>query len=290
MTIKKYSIIEPAMFKLDGGAMFGIIPRPMWNKVHPSDSENRIDLALRLVLIESGDKKILIDTGIGDYHGDKFDDRFGVTRGKGPLAEALKEINISTDEITDLIISHLHFDHVGGMSQIENEKIVPVLKNAKLHLHKQHYEYAQKPSERDAGSFHQKYFMPVIEEYQKRNQLHLIEGLEGEILPGIKFKTSMGHTPYLMHAYDEKFIYMADLIPTSNHVHIPWVMAYDINPAISTSDKRQFLDFIKENKLTAIFEHDPKYFGSKIEKDASGQYHCNGLQDKIIKKAYQINI
>jgi len=288
MTNKKYIIIEPAMFKLDGGAMFGIIPRPMWNKVHPADNENRIDLALRLVLIQTDKKNILIDTGIGDYHGEKFEDRFAVTKGSHPIEKALNSIQLKTDDITDLIISHLHFDHAGGMTQIENDQMVPVFKNATLHLHKNHFEYAQNPTERDGGSFHRKYFMPVIEEYQKKNQLNLISGSEGEIIQGLKFKTSMGHTPYLMHAYDENFIYMADLIPTSNHVHIPWVMAYDMNPGVSTTDKRHFLEFIKEKNLTAIFEHDPKFIGSKILKDESGQYQCQNLIKSIDQKAFEI--
>jgi glyoxylase-like metal-dependent hydrolase (beta-lactamase superfamily II) len=288
MQSKKYTIIEPASFKLDGGAMFGIIPKPLWNKVHPSDDENRIDLALRLVLIQTNGKNILIDTGIGDYHGDKFDERFGITKGESPLEMALKEINLTASDITDLIVSHLHFDHIGGLTKIENGKMISTLPNATIHLHEKHFEYSKNPTDRDSGSFHIQYFLPVLEEAIKNNKIHFLKGLEGEIIEGIKFKCSMGHTPYLVHAYDEKFIYLADLIPTSNHVHIPWVMGYDISPGVTTADKKEFLNFIFEKNLTVIYEHDPKYFGSKIIKDTKNNYICGEKFNYSPQKAYSI--
>ena len=261
MQSKQYFSLEPARFKLDGGAMFGIIPKPLWSKVHPADEQNRIELALRLILIKDGKRNILIDTGIGDYHGEKFDQRFGITGLPSPLELALAEIKMKPEDITDLIISHLHFDHVGGIGKFEGTKIEPVLKNATIHLHKKHFEYSKHPTERDAGSFQIEYFEPIIKWYIDHNQVHFVDGMEGDLLPGFKFKCSMGHTPYLLHAYDDKMIYMADLIPTSNHVHIPWVMGYDISPGITTIDKKDFLTMIDEKKLTMIFDHDPIFFG-----------------------------
>lgn len=286
--MKKYFSVEPARFRLDGGAMFGIIPKPLWNKIHPADEQNRIDLALRLVLIETDNKKILIDTGIGDYHGDKFEERFDVRTEKSPLEKALLSINVHPDSITDLIISHLHFDHVGGILKIEGDQKIPVLKNATLHLHKDHYEYGKKPTKRDEGSFHHQYYEPMIEWYKNQNKLHFVTGMEGEILPGIKFKCSMGHTPFLLHAYDEKFIYMADLIPTSNHVHIPWVMGYDINPGQTVEYKEDFLKFIADKNLVAIYEHDPIYFGSTIIKNAKGDYVVGEKFEKKNASAFEI--
>lgn len=289
MQSKQYFSLEPARFKLDGGAMFGIIPKPLWNKVHPSDEQNRIELALRLILIKDGKKNILIDTGIGDYHGEKFDQRFGVVGQPSPLELALKELGLSPSDVTDLIISHLHFDHVGGIAKIENTQLVPVLKNATIHLHKKHYEYSKKPTQRDLGSFQSEYYEPIIKWYLEHDRVHFLENMEGEILPGINFKCSMGHTPYLIHAYDEKFIYMADLIPTSNHVSIPWVMGYDISPGVTTLDKANFLNFIFDKKLTMIFEHDPLYFGSTITKNSNGDYICdNKLAYDPDKMAYPI--
>lgn len=286
--MKKYFSLEPARFKLDGGAMFGIIPKPLWSKVHPADEQNRIELALRLILIKDGTKNILIDTGIGDYHGEKFESRFGIVGQASPLELSLKEVGLDPADITDLIISHLHFDHVGGIGKFINGKIEPVLKNATVHLHKNHFEYSQKPTDRDAGSFQSEYFLPVINWYKEKNQLHFIEGMSGDIMPGIHFKCSMGHTPYLLHAFDDKFIYMADLIPTSNHVHIPWVMGYDISPGVTTSDKKDFLNMIKDKNLTMIFEHDPHFWGSTVKRNENNDYVCDQKMNYTDKIAYSI--
>ncbi len=288
MQNKQYFSLEPARFKLDGGAMYGIIPKPLWNKVHPADEQNRIELALRLILIKDGSKNILIDTGIGDYHGEKWDSRFGLVGGPSPLEMALNELGMKASDITDLIISHLHFDHVGGIGKMVDGKIEPIMKNATVHLHKKHFAYSKAPTVRDEGSFQIEYFMPVIEWYQAQNKVHFIDGMEGEILPGMKFKCSMGHTPYLMHAYDDKMIYMADLIPTSNHVHIPWVMGYDISPGVTTIDKKEFLTMIEQNNLTMIFEHDPLFFGSTIKRNEKGDYICDQKFSYEPKPAYSI--
>ncbi len=284
------------MFRLDGGAMFGIIPRPLWNKVAPADDQNRIDLDLRLWLIQTPTKNILVDTGIGDYHGEKFDARFDVRQAHSPLTEILAKVNLKPEDITDLIISHLHFDHAGGIGVFPNgekEKIVPALKNAMIHLHRDHFDYSLKPTMRDAGSFHKKIFLPVIEEMDKKSLVNWIDGEEGEILTldngeVIKFKCSHGHTPHLIHPYSNEYIYLADLIPTSNHVHIPWVMGYDISPGITTENKEDFLNLIFEKNLKVIYEHDPKYWGSTIVKNERGAYVPGELFLKDDKQVVEI--
>lgn len=285
-------ILEPGFFKLDGGAMFGIIPKPLWNKVAPSDEQNRIDLALRLWLMQIDNRVIVVDTGIGDYHGEKFDQRFAVRNCESPLKSVLAPLGLSPTDVTDLIISHLHFDHVGGIGVLENGKMIPAFPNATLHLHKQHYDYALNPTERDSGSFHVEDFKPVVEYYQVKNQLHWLEGEKGVILDlgadSIRFICSMGHTPHLMHPYNSKYIYMADLIPTSNHIHIPWVMGYDISPGVTTADKRKFLDFISLNDLTMIFEHDPKFWGGKIVRDDKNQFKTGELFERKNAHSYRV--
>jgi glyoxylase-like metal-dependent hydrolase (beta-lactamase superfamily II) len=265
--MKKYFILHPAVFKLDGGAMFGIIPKPLWSKVIAADELNRIELSLRVMLIQTDNRNILIDTGIGDYHGEKFDERFGVRGAKNPLVQLLKEkLNLDPGDITDLIISHLHFDHVGGLG--ENDPHQLLFPKATVHLHQNHYEYAQQPTLRDAGSFHQQYFAPLIAALDKDKKINWLDGEEGTILSDgsdtIYFKCSHGHTPYLMHAWDENFIYMADLVPTAHHVPLPWVMGYDIAPGQTTIDKMEFYQFISESNKTMIFEHDIKSWGAKI--------------------------
>lgn len=265
--MKKYYVLHPAVFKLDGGAMFGIIPKPLWQKAIPADELNRIQLSLRVMLIQTATKNILIDTGIGDYHGEKFDNRFGVEGSKNPLLQILKEeLNLDTCDITDLIISHLHFDHVGGLGTDDPHQLV--FPDATLHIHRQHYDYSLNPTARDIGSFHAQYFKGLIETAEKNGKVHWLEGKEGVILTdgkdSINFKCSFGHTPYLMHAYDENFIYMADLVPTAHHVPIPWVMAYDIAPGQTTKDKAEFYQFISDTKKTMVFEHDMQTWGAKI--------------------------
>lgn len=276
--MKKYSVLHPAVFKLDGGAMFGIIPKPLWSKQIPADELNRIEMSLRVMLIQTEKKNILIDTGIGDYHGEKFDDRFGVKGEKNPLIGLLKkEHGLDSEDITDLIVSHLHFDHVGGLGGDEGSRR-PLFPKATLHIHKNHYDYALNPTVRDTGSFHSEYFKPLIEAADAEGRVHWVEGKEGIILQDgtetLKFKCSFGHTPYLMHAFDERFIYMADLVPTSAHIPLPWVMGYDIAPGQTTVDKKDFYDLILEKDLTLVFEHDLRYWGAKIAPSAKGDFEA----------------
>lgn len=277
---KVHYLLWPASFKLDGGAMFGIIPKPLWHKVHPSDEQNRIDLALRLWVIEDQNHLVVVDTGIGDYHDQKFNVNFDVVGPHGPLKEALAQIGKTPDDVTDLIISHLHFDHVGGIGVMEQGEMVPVFKKARLHLHRQHYNYALHPTERDIGSFHTQNFGPVLRKYEELGQLVWHDGDQGDLIfdLGLRFRVSHGHTPFLMHPYDEKYIYLADLIPTANHIHVPWVMGYDISPGVTTRDKKEFLDFMIEHQLCAIFEHDPIHWGAEITQNAKGKYEAKNLR------------
>jgi glyoxylase-like metal-dependent hydrolase (beta-lactamase superfamily II) len=277
--MKKYFALHPAVFKLDGGAMFGIIPKPLWSKAIPADELNRIQLSLRVILVQTAHRNILIDTGIGDYHGDKFDSRFGVEGEKNPLTKILLEqFHLKPDDITDLIITHLHFDHAGGLGGTDelHQEIFP---KATVHVHRQHYDYALNPTQRDTGSFHSQYFKPLLEQAEKEKRLHWLTGIEGEILADgldkIFFRCSNGHTPWLVHPYDEKFIYMADLVPTSAHIPIPWVMGYDISPGITTQDKQKFYEFISEKKLTMIFEHDMNVWGAKISIPTPDEIHID---------------
>ena len=280
--MKKYYLLSPAKFKLDGGAMFGIIPKPLWEKKAPADDLNRIELDLRLVLIDMKSKLILIDTGIGDYHGDKWDQRFDVTGPDNPIETALKTLGKTPDDITDVILTHLHFDHAGGLIIQRDGQYLPLFKKALLHLHRDHYLYGKNPTARDQGSFESHIYEPVISYYENQNQIHWLEGENGEILShaegGLNFLTSHGHTPYLIHPYNEHFLYLADLIPTHAHVKVPWVMGYDISPGITVNEKEQVLKFIHEHGLIGIFEHDPKFWGARLE--------FNSKQQIDIEKTY----
>ncbi len=258
----RYHALHPATFKLDGGAMFGIIPKPLWEKKIPADDLNRIHLSLRVLCIQTDNRVILIDTGIGDYHDPKFNQRFAVVGESDPLARVLNEhLGILPEQVTDVVITHLHFDHAGGLGHA-------LFPRARLHLHRRHYEYALAPTVRDAGSFLKEYFRPVIQERDAAGMVAWHDGEEGELLRDgdyvLRFKCSHGHTPWLLHPHDEKFIYMADLVPTSAHVPLPWVMGYDIAPGRTTQDKAAFYRFIRERGLTMVFEHDMKHWGARL--------------------------
>lgn len=286
--MKKYFVLHPAVFKLDGGAMFGIIPKPLWSRAVEPDEQNRILLSLRVMLIQTKTKNILIDTGIGDYHGKKFDDRFGVVGEKNPLIALLKDkFNLNPSDITDLIISHLHFDHVGGLGS-DQQLLFP---EAILHVHRQHYDYSLNPTARDSGSFHSQYFKTLLDAAEAQKKVHWLNGETGLILEDeadkIHFKCSHGHTPFLLHAWDEKFIYMADLVPTAHHIPIPWVMGYDISPGQTTKDKKNFYDFIAAEKKVMIFEHDMQHWGASIDLQ-NGEPRIHEIFDAKDEKVMEI--
>lgn len=270
----KTTLIHPATFKLDGGAMFGIIPKPLWEKKIIPDQYNRINMSLRLVLFETKTRKILVDTGIGDYHSEKFIQQFDIRSINSPITTALSELEIKAEQITDIVLTHLHFDHIGGLGTGRDgqELIFP---NATIHLHKNHFEYAQNPTLRDSGSFHLHTFKPILDQYKKLNQINYLTGEEGTILndngESLNFKTSFGHTPYMIHPYNDNFIYMADLVPMRHHVHTPWVMGYDIEPGVTTVYKEKFYDFIIKKNLTVIFEHDDEVWGATLSKNEKGR-------------------
>ena len=281
-TKTQYYSVVPSEFKLDGGAMFGIIPKPLWEKKIHSDETNRINMALRVLVIKTQEKIILIDSGIGDYHPEKFQDRHNINASKSPLVATLeKNLNITAEQITDIIPSHLHFDHVGGFSQKIGNEIKPVFPNATLHLHRQHYEYSLNPKLRDAGSFQKHYFEPMIEEYKNKSLINWLSKDSGVILKDndyeLNYRCSHGHTPFQVHPYDNDLIFMGDLTPTHAHISPVWVMGYDMQPGVSSDERIEFYDFVQKNQLTMIYDHDIEYWGSKVEKSEKG-YKAIDLQ------------
>ncbi len=261
--IKKVIAIMDTMFALDGGAMFGVVPKTLWSKTNPADDKNRIDLAMRTTYIELNDKKILIDTGIGHKNNEKFDKIFKVNRNQDLMLN-LGENSINADDITDVIITHLHFDHAGGNTIInENGKLVPTFKNATYHIQKDNFNHAMSSPIRERASYLKENFLPI----QEANQLNLIDGNqtlfnEIELIP--QYGHTIGQQLVKFNFNNETYLYTADTIPTSSHINIPFVMGYDIQPLITMKEKEILLKQAVEENWTLLYEHDPFIMGSKV--------------------------
>lgn len=257
--------INTGYFKLDGGAMFGVVPKIIWNKLNPADENNLCTWALRCLLIIEGERKILIDTGMGNKQDDKFFSHYHPTQTK-TLQEALSLHNISTNEITDVLLTHLHFDHVGGAIELKEGAFKTVFPNANYWVTEPQWKLALDPNKREKASF----LKENIEPLAKSGQLKLIEvpPYQGKELQEIHFSEKItcllvnGHTQSMMLPkinYNGKtLIYMADLLPSIGHIPIPYVMGYDMQPLLTLNEKEWFLDEALKNNYTLFFEHDPQ--------------------------------
>ncbi len=271
MNIGKYKIstIEPGTFGLDGGAMFGIIPKPLWNKTTPADEKNRIKLGTRCLLLESESKKILIDTGMGDIWNEKYRKIYAIDQPENALVNLLEEKNIKPDEITDVILTHLHFDHVGGAVVFDNGKAIPAFSNAKYHVQKDQFEWASEPSDKDKGSFVKSTFLPL----RKEGLLKFVKGekqFDDEITLIPTGGHTFGHQIVKIQDSSNTLLYCADLIPTAAHIPLPYIMGYDINPLISIEEKRMYLNLADTQEWKILFEHDPEYVGATIKRTNTG--------------------
>ncbi len=270
MKIGKYTLheVETGYIGLDGGAMFGVIPKPMWEKTNPSDALNRVTLDTRCLLLDGGGRKILIDTGIGEGWEDKFKQIYRLEY-KNVLAESLKKAGVSFDDIIDVILTHLHFDHTGGSTKLENGKWVPAFPNAQYHIQKKHFDWAINPSERDRASFIQNRFMPLIE----NGVLNLIDG-DNQFDDEIEFMIINGHTygQQMVKISDpgSTLLYCGDLMPFSSHIPLPYIMGYDLQPVVTLNEKKSVLPRAVAENWILYFEHDPYFAAATVAKTDKG--------------------
>jgi glyoxylase-like metal-dependent hydrolase (beta-lactamase superfamily II) len=247
--------IETGNLKLDGGAMFGVVPKSIWSKLYPADENNLCNWAMRCLLVENNGRKILIDTGMGNKQDKKFFSHY-YPNGNENLHESLEKYGFSENDITDVILTHLHFDHAGGaVNYNNNAKPVTAFPNAVYHIGKAHWELAIHPNRREKASFLQENFLPI----EESGQLNLIEN-EGEHIPGIDFRIFNGHTlgqiiPHI-HYHQKTLVYAGDLFPSTAHIPMPYIMSYDTQPLITLNDKKKFFDEAVKNNYTLYFEHD----------------------------------
>jgi len=271
MIIGKYElkVIETGVFGLDGGAMFGIIPKPLWSKFNPTDEQNRVTLHARNLLLLSDSRKILIDTGIGSDWDEKFIRNYRLDQTEYTMSRSLNNFGIKPDEITDVLLTHLHFDHTGGSTYLKNGKWIPTFPNAKYYVQKKHFEWALNPTDRDRGSFIQNRFMPLHNE-------GLLNFIDGDVPfdDEIEFLTINGHTSFQqmikVHDSSNMVLFCGDLFPFTSHIPIPYVMGYDLQPLVTVQEKKKILPIAIEQNWKLFFEHDPEVIMATVAESQKG--------------------
>lgn len=270
MKIGKYklSIVESGFFGLDGGAMFGIVPKPLWQKTNLADAANRVTLATRNLLLESDSKKILIDTGMGDKWDEKLKNIYAIDE-KFSMNLALEKIGINVEDITDVILTHLHFDHTGGSTIKNNGKLEPAFPNAEYYVQKQNYDWAIKPSDRDKGSYIKENFVPLFEE----GILNFTIG-NAQFDDEIELIVINGHTfgQQMVKISDgsETVLFCSDLIPFTSHIPFPYIMGYDLQPLVTLGEKKKYLKAAFDENWKLFFGHDPETALATIKQFGEG--------------------
>ena len=271
--------INTGFFKLDGGAMFGVVPKSIWNKVNPADENNLCSWALRCLLIKDGDRLILIDNGNGDKQDAKFFSHYHL-HGEDTLEKSLTKYDFHRDDITDVILSHLHFDHCGGTIRRDGDRLVPNFKNATVWSNEEHWQWATHPNDREKASFLKENILPIQENGQlkfipipnRENPLRQLAS--ANFTDSISIRIADGHTRAMMlpqiQYKDRTIVFMADLLPSQGHIPLPYVMGYDMFPMTTLEEKKNFLEEAVDNNYILFFEHDPKVECCTLQRTEKG--------------------
>lgn len=266
----KLYTINTGFFKLDGGAMFGVVPKSIWQKTNPADANNMCSWAMRSLLIEDGSRLILVDTGIGNKQDEKFYSHYYL-HGDDSLDRSLAAKGFSRNDITDVFLTHLHFDHCGGAIERIGNQLAPAFKNAVYWSNQQHWDWAVTPNAREKASFLTENILPI----QESGQLNFIPSQNGAVFhEGIKIRFAYGHTDAMMlpqlQYKDKTIVYMADLLPSTGHIPLPYVMAYDMFPLQTLIEKADFLVEAAANEYILFLEHDAVYECCTLQQSEKG--------------------
>ena len=262
----KLYTIDTGFFKLDGGAMYGVVPKTIWNKLNPADENNLCTWALRCLLIEDSNRLILVDTGNGDKQDAKFFSHYYL-HGDDTLEKSLAKHGFTSNDITDVFLTHLHFDHCGGAIKRAGDKLIPAFKNATYWSNERHWKWATEPNEREKASFLKENILPIKESGQLKfipigTEASYIKPFASGITENLLVMAVSGHTDAMMLPVikynNNTIVYMADLLPSVGHIPLPYVMGYDMFPLTTMREKKAFLQDALENGYILFFEHDPK--------------------------------
>ncbi len=266
--------VPTGIFGLDGGAMFGTVPRVLWERSNPPDEKNRIQMEARGLLLKSPGMNILIDCGngqdfiakFGEKLGTKFIEMYNIEKDGPSLLNSLRHHELGPEDINAVILTHLHFDHAGGGTTEKNGQLVPQFPNAKYYLQRKNLETAQNPNLREKSSYFSANFQPLLDS----KQLILLDGEQKNLIPGISVFISNGHTQgqQIVKISDDKttLLYCGDVVPTSSHVRLPWLMGYDLHPLMLMEEKQKYLGMAADQSWYLFFEHDPYCDSALIEK------------------------
>ena len=268
--------VTDGRFRLDGGAMFGVVPKILWEKCCQPDEQNRIALGLNCLLIRAGRKNILVDTGLGDKEDAKFQEMFAVER-IPTLRDSLKMQGLAPEDIHMVVNTHLHFDHAGGNTVRENGAIVPTFPRAKYFVQRGEYEDAARANERTRASYRRENFTPVAHV----DQWEFMDG-ETELVPGVSVVVTEGHTRHhqsiKIESEGQIAFYLGDLIPTVSHLPLPYIMGYDLYPLQTLETKRWVLDRAVSENWLLVFEHDPRVLMGRVRKDIEGKFYLEEVK------------
>lgn len=258
-------LLETGRFWLDGGAMFGVVPKTLWSKVKPSDEKNRIEMSMKVLLILFEDRRILVDAGAGHKFAARQQEIYGLDYRRFNLKDSLQQHGVQPEHVTDVVLTHCHFDHVGGATELVRDRPCLTFPNATHYVQKTHWDWALNPSEKDRASFLRENLEPLA----KSRQLRILPG-ECELFPGFHLPLSDGHTPGLqmvkIQDASTTLFYCSDLMPTAAHLPLPYIMGYDLYPLTTLEEKRRYLSQGCEEDWLIVLEHDAEVDAIRIRK------------------------